>query len=316
MPAFFDKKIAPMKIVFVVNNKNNRLAKVLPRLEKYCKQSGLGSTQFITTLRRKHAMELAKQATENGCDILVAIGGDGTLHELINGVMQSNMPAIEYPVIGLLPYGSANDFARTARISNSIEALVALIQANTIQKIDLGKIILHQTQETHYFINIAGIGLGAEVAQNLEKSSSVLGPRLNYFKHIIKGFVGYVKKEVSCTSTTWQWKGRLLQMAVANGRFFGNAICIAPDANLADGQFEVAIFGDLSIWDYLKNLPNLKKGVKINHPQVSYQDAHELLLESKDPCGIEADGEYVGLAPATLSILPKSIHFLMPSKVC
>ncbi len=304
-----------MKIVFVVNNKNNRLAKVLPRLDQYCQQTNMGSVQFISTLRKKHAIELAKQATENGCDYMIAVGGDGTLHEVINGVLQSNIPANEYPAIGLLPHGSANDFARTARISNSIEELIELIQSNTTQKIDLGKIILQQTQETRYFINIAGVGLGPEVVQNLEQSSSVLGPGFNYFKHIIKGFLSYVKKEVSCTSSTWQWKGKLLQMAVANGRYYGNAICTAPDAKLTDGQFQVVIFGDLSIWDYLKNLGNLKKGVKINLPQVSYHDANEVLLESNDSCGIEADGEYVGLAPATISVLPKAICFLMPPDV-
>ena len=304
-----------MKIVFVVNNKNNRLAKVLPRLDQYCQQSNLGNVQFISTLRKKHAIELAKQATENGCDYMVAVGGDGTLHEVINGVFQSNIPSKEYPAIGLLPYGSANDFARTARISNSIEELIELIQSNTTQKIDLGKIIIQQTQKTRYFINIAGVGLGSEVAQNLEQSSSVLGPGFNYFKHIIKGFLSYAKKEVSCTSSTWQWKGKLLQMVVANGRYYGNAIYIAPDAKLSDGQFQVAIFGDLSIWDYLKNFGNLKKGVKINLPQVSYYDTNEVLLESNDACGIEADGEYVGLAPATITVLPNAICFLMPPDV-
>ena len=304
-----------MKIVFVVNNKNNRLAKVLPRLDQYCQQTNMGSVQFISTLRKKHAIELAKQATENGCDYMIAVGGDGTLNELINGMLQAKITPNEYPAIGLLPHGSANDFARTARISNSIAALIELIQSNTTQKIDLGKIIIQQTQETRYFINIAGVGLGAEVAQNLEQSSSVLGPGFNYLKHIIKGFLSYVKKEVSCTSSRWQWKGKLLQMAVANGRYYGNAICIAPDAKLTDGQFQVAIFGDLSIWDYLKNRGNLKKGVKINLPQVSYHDANEVLLESNDSCGIEADGEYVGLAPATISVLPKAICFLMPPDV-
>ncbi|NNE03402.1 MAG: YegS/Rv2252/BmrU family lipid kinase, partial [Eudoraea sp.] len=256
-----------MKIVFVVNNKNNRLAKVLPRLRQYCEQMNLESAQFFSTARKKHAIELAKQATENGCDYLVAVGGDGTLNEVVNGLFQSNLPVNEYPAIGLLPYGSANDFARTAHISNSMEELFERIQSNTTQKIDLGKIILHQTLETRYFINIAGVGLGPEVAQNIEQSSSVLGPGFNYFKHIIKGFFGYVKKEVSCTSSSWQWEGKLLQMAVANGRYFGNAICIAPSAKLTDGQFQVAIFGNLSIWDYIKNLGNLKKGVKIDHPQ-------------------------------------------------
>ena len=304
-----------MKIVFVVNNKNNRLAKVLPRLDQYCQRANIGIVQFLSTLRKKHAIELARQATVNGCDYIVAVGGDGTLHEVINGLLQSNITPNAYPVLGLLPYGSANDFARTAGISNSIEDLFALIKSNTTQKLDLGKILLRQTQETRYFINIAGVGLGAEVAQNLARSSSVYGPGFNYYKHILKGFLNYVKKDVSCTSSTWQWKGKLLQMAVANGRYFGNAICIAPDAKLTDGQFQVAIFGDLSLWDYLKNFGNLRKGVKINHPQVSYHTTNEVLLESKDPCGIEADGEYVGFAPATINVLPKAIRFLMPPDV-
>ena len=304
-----------MKIVFVVNNKNNRLAKVVPSLVQYCQKVNIGSVQFISTLRKKHAIELAKQATIKGCDYLIAVGGDGTMHEIINGVLQSNIPAYEYPAIGLLPHGSANDFARTACLSNAIEELIELIQSNTTQKIDLGKIIIQETQETRYFINITGVGLGPEVAQTLEQTSSVLGPGFNYFKHIIKGFFSYVKKEVICTSSTWQWKGKLLQMAVANGRYYGNAICTAPDAKLSDGLFQVAIFGNLSILDYLKNLGNLKKGVRINHPQVSYYDTKEVLLESNDSCGIEADGEYVGIAPATISVLPKAICFLMPPEV-
>ncbi len=303
-----------MKIVFVVNNKNNRLAKVLPRLELFGHQTNIGSIKFLYTLKKKHAIDLARNATENRCNYMIAVGGDGTLHEVINGMMQSNIPAREHPIIGLLPYGSANDLARTARISASIEELFEMIQSNTTQRIDLGKIILQQSQETHYFINIAGVGLGPEVVQNLEQTSSILGSGFNYFKHIIKGFLSYIKKEISCTSSTWKWKGKLLQMAVANGRYFGNAICIAPDANLKDGEFQVVIFGNLSIWDYLKNFVKLKKGVTINHPEVSYHKAKEVMLESNDPCGIEADGEYVGLAPATISILPQAICFLMPPK--
>ena len=303
-----------MKVVFIVNNKNNRLAKVLPRLDEYCQKAKFCKVQFIFTLKEKHAIELAQQATENGCDYLVAIGGDGTLHEVINGMLRSKLQTNEYPAIGMLPHGSANDFARTANISNSIEELLGLIQSDSIQKIDIGKILLHETKEIRYFINIAGVGLGPEVVKSREKSSSVLGSSINYFKHIIQGFINYTKKEVSCTSNTWQWKGKLLQMAVANGRFFGNAICIAPDAKLSDGQFQIAIFGDLSIWDYLKNLGKLKKGIKLDLPQVSYHNSEQVLLESNDSIGIEADGEYVGLLPATISLLPKAIRFLMPTE--
>ncbi|MDH3697046.1 MAG: diacylglycerol kinase family lipid kinase [Flavobacteriaceae bacterium] len=300
-----------MKIVFVVNNKNNRLANVLPGLEQFYRETVIGSVHFTYTERQRHAITLAREATENGCDYLVAVGGDGTLHEVINGVLRSSIPQSNYPVIGLLPYGSANDFARTARLSPNFEELDNLIRSKSIQEIDVGKIELQQTEETKYFINIAGIGLGAEVAQNMAQSSSMIGPGFNYFKHIIKGFLSYSKKEVRCSSSSWEWQGKLLQMAVAKGRYFGNAICVAPDARLSNGEFQLAIFGDVSIWEYLKNLGNLKKGVKIKHPQVSYYTSKEVILDSNEACGIEADGEYVGLLPAGLSILPNVIRFLM-----
>ena len=302
-----------MKIVFVVNNKNNRLAKSLPGLRQRFERLDLGSVEFVYTLREKHAIELGRKATESGCDYLIGVGGDGTLHELVNGILQSKVPAEEHPVLGLLPYGSANDFARTAGISKSFDKLIGLILSGSIQKIDLGKIILQKAQLTRYFINIAGVGLGPEVVQGLEGSSSNLGPRFNYFRHIVKGFLGYAKKEVSCSSKDWQWKGKLLQMALANGRYFGNAICVAPDAALDDGDFQVVIFGNLSIWDYLKNLRKLKKGLKIKHPEVHYYHAGEMVLESEESCGIEADGEYVGLLPARISVIPEAISFLMPS---
>ena len=304
-----------MKTVLIINSKNNRLASLLPRLEGLNRHPGLGSVQLVSTLWKQHAVELARNATKNGCDALIAVGGDGTLHEVVNGVLQSNIPANAFPAIGLLPYGSANDFARSAGISRSPEALVALIESRSTQRLDLGKIVLEQTGETRYFINIAGLGLSPEVARKVVQSSSVLGPGFNYFRQILSGFSGYEKKQVRCTGGPWQWEGKLLQMAVANGRYFGNALCIAPGARLADGQFEVAIFGDLSLWDYLKNLSNLKKGAKINHAQVHYHQAPALRIESDEECGIEADGEYVGLIPATLSVLPKAIRFLMPPVV-
>ncbi|MEY8021653.1 diacylglycerol kinase family protein [Muriicola sp. SD30] len=301
-----------MKIVFVVNNKNNRLQKALPGLCKCLEEGEIGLTEFLFTTKGKHAIELAREATERECDFLIGVGGDGTLHELINGVLLSDIPPESYPAIGLLPWGSANDFARSVGVTYSPEELIRSIRANSIKKIDLGKIELNKTREICYFINIAGLGLGAEVVKGLEQTTSRLGPGFNYFKHIITGFFRYIKKDVSCNGDDWKWKGKLLQMAIANGRYFGNAICVAPEAVIDDGTFQLVIFGDLSIWDYLKNLGKLKKGFKIIHPEVHYYNAKEIVLDSEESCGIEADGEYIGLLPATISILPGAISFLIP----
>lgn len=303
-----------MKVVCIINNKNNRLSRLLPQLERLSQEPSLGSVHLLTTLWAGHAVKLARQATQDGCDILVAVGGDGTLHEVVNGVMQSNIPANAYPALGLLPYGSANDFARSAGISPSLEALKELLRKQLVQRVDLGKIELEPSGDIRYFINIAGAGLSPEVARRVAKSSSVLGPGFNYFKNILNGFVSYRKKEVTCTAPQWHWKGKVLQLAVANGQYFGNGLCIAPGARLSDGQFRLALFADLSLTDYLKNLGRLKKGVPIAHPQVSYRQVPRVHLESDDACGIEADGEYVGLAPATLSVLPGALRFILPLK--
>ena len=300
-----------MKTVFIINNKSNRLAKALPGIEQYCRKNLHGTVVFSYTEGKRHAIELSREATDNGCNYLIAVGGDGTLHEVINGVLTSQKDNADYPTIGLLPHGSANDFARTAGLSNSVEELIERIQSNTIKRIDLGKIVLDRTGETRYFINIAGLGIGPEVVQKLEESTPLFGPGFHYFSNIIKGFLSYKKKEISCTADDWEWEGKLLQMAVANGCYFGNAICPAPDAKLDDGQFQLVIFGDLSIWDYIKNLGNLKKGLKIDHPQVHYYNSNSISIESSHNCGIEADGEFVGLAPASISVLPGVIDFLM-----
>jgi YegS/Rv2252/BmrU family lipid kinase len=301
-----------VKIVFVVNSRIKRREALIRRIDQCAQKYITIEIKVLKTLRKGHAVELAGQAAEKGCSCLVAVGGDGTLHEVVNGVMQSQTPAKDRPAIGLLPYGSANDFARTTRIIRSVEALFELIHSRSSRRIDLGRIRLKNSDSTRYFINITGVGLGPEIVKNIERSSGVLGPKFTYFKNIIKGFLRYTKKEVSCTGDTWHWKGKLLQMAVANGRYYGHAICTAPEAQIDDGMFQVALFENLGIWDYLKNLGPLKKGVKIEHPQVHYYDTREISIESADSCGIEADGEYVGLAPAEIHILPKAISFLLP----
>src|SRR5210317_944847 len=101
-----------MKIVFILNNKKDRLARILPEIKNHCEGVYPGEVRYMVTQRKKHAVQLAREAAVKGCEYLIAVGGDGTLHEVVNGVLQSGLPPVQYPVIGLLPYGSANDFAR------------------------------------------------------------------------------------------------------------------------------------------------------------------------------------------------------------
>lgn len=101
-------------------------------------------------------------------------------------------------------------------------------------------------------------------------------------------------------------------MAIGNGRFFGNSICICPDATIDDGLFHISLFGELTVIDYLKNLKKLKKGIKLDHNDAHYFTSKEVKIENtgNQLCGIEADGEIMGNAPAYISVVPKAIHFI------
>ncbi|MDH5368307.1 MAG: YegS/Rv2252/BmrU family lipid kinase [Cyclobacteriaceae bacterium] len=300
-----------MRIIFIVNSQIKNLKKTLKEIRR--EFSGF-QISFAQTQYKKHAIEIATQAVQNEYNYIIAVGGDGTLNEVLNGMMYASVPVNTLPVLGMLQKGSANDFSRTAGNSNSVMDLKNRITKRSDKKIDIGKIKLNSgTETTKYFINICGLGLGPEAVLIKEKSPKILGSELSYFKSIIQGFMSYKKKGVVCTGDNWEWKGNLLQMAIGNGRYFGNSICICPDATIDDGLFHISLFGELTIIDYLKNLKKLKKGVKLDHDDAHYYISKEVTVENSGNqlCGIEADGEIMGNAPVTITVVPKAIHFLV-----
>jgi diacylglycerol kinase family enzyme len=201
---------------------------------------------------------------------------------------------------------------KTIKANNGILPLRQNVLNKHIQKIDVGKIVVESMpNKPAYFINIASLGLGPEVVKTMENSNKLLGASVAYFSSIIRGFLSYEKRNIRCVADGWNWEGKLLQMAVANGQFFAHGICVAPEASIQDGLFQISLFGELSLLDYLKNLGNLTKGIKINHPEVHYYTAKELKITPvNDQCGIEADGEYVGESPITITVVPSAIKFV------
>ena len=297
-----------MTICFIVNQKIKRRKSVISKIESEFKDHSIA---IHLTSYPKHAEILARDLIEHGYDYMIAVGGDGTLNEVINGILTAPVPTNKLPVLGVFPKGSANDFARSIDVKSSETQLHEMILHKSYHKIDIGKIMRDNDSQPRYFINIAGLGLGPEVVLHMG-NSKLLGPKLSYFKAIIQTFTKYKRKAIYCKTENWEWRGNLLQMAVANGKFFGNGICVCPDAVVDDGIFHIALFGELSIKDYLKNLKNLKKGIKITHKDAHYHTAKELRIENLNEgvCDIETDGEYIGSSPATISVVPKAINFL------
>jgi diacylglycerol kinase family enzyme len=131
-----------------------------------------------------------------------------------------------------------------------------------------------------------------------------------YYTAIVATFFSYKPITVSINATGWQWKSKLRTIAIGNGKFYGDGLCIAPDALVDDGIFSTFVCGDVSVMEFIRYSGALKRSKKITHPKVQYSSAQHLELTAEAPCRIEADGELLGYLPATIDIIPGKIKFL------
>lgn len=264
---------------------------------------------FFYTEYAGHAIELALQAASNS-DYVIAVGGDGTMNEVVNGVLMSGSKTV---VTGLLPCGTGNDFARSIGMRNSLQQLYQLIEARSIKHIDAGKIVLTSPDgkpATRYFVNIADVGLGGFIAQRLSGYSKWMGAFLTFQRAIIAGFLSYRHQSVKAVADTFTYEGNILSYIIANGKFFGAGLGVAPEAELNDGKFHITLGANISLWDYLLNMGNVRRSLKIKHAQMSYHTATYITITTPKPLPIDADGEFVGYTPLQVSVLPCALQML------
>ncbi len=256
------------------------------------------------------AETLAARAVSEYFDIVLSAGGDGTLNQVINGILKSLKE--ELPAVGVLPLGTGNDFARMCSVQLHAEQIVQLLKADKPRPTDIGMIACHNEfgqPTTRYFINACSIGMGPEVVKRLMKSNRAWGPQITYLTSIVSTFFTHRPQEIHCKTSGWEWKGWARVLAIANGQSFGNALFIAPDATIDDGILNTFIAGDLSLLRFLVHLVGIKGKSKINDPKIRYSTTRQADLSSMAPCLLEAEGEMVGYLPATITLMAGKIKF-------
>ena len=244
------------------------------------------------------------------------MGGDGSLNEVINGVMRAHCNNLNDIRIGLLPNGTGNDFARTMGVTPDVAVLKKWIEEDAYRVIDIGLTEYfdgNRLPVSRYFVNITDVGIGGAIAQRLANSSKVLGPTITYQKAILTALLTYKNQPVKIHADSFDYESDIMSLIIANGRFFGGGMGIAPDALPDDKLFSVVIVGKISILEYLMNLGKIKKSQKIVHPEIKYLTASQLLIESSTgPIPIDMDGEFVGYTPLKLKVVPAAIKFISP----
>ena len=259
--------------------------------------------------------ELTTNAINKGVDYLILVGGDGSINEGVNGYFDANSELREKVILGVYPAGSGNDFSKSLGVGNDLEQLLLLVKNDSFKKIDVGLMHFNNVDNTpgkRYFINIADIGIGGYVANKISDSKKRLGGEFTYTKALIQSFFRYKKQEVQLTSQDYNWSGRMMSICMANGKYFGSGMCIAPDAKLSDGKMQLVIIGEVSLYDYLKNIPKIKKGHEVIHKEIEYSFAEKCEITAIDnPCPIDMDGEYVGTTPLKTEIISNQLRMLL-----
>lgn len=298
-----------MKIAIILNGVSRNKKKFYRNL--YPAITREFDTTVLETKFAGHAEELGMQAGQEKYNVVMAAGGDGTLHQVTNGMLKCKSD--DLPTLGVIPLGTGNDFARTCSLKAEVSQISGLLRSVNPKLTDIGQIQCSDKNGqdvTRYFINVCSLGMGPEVVTRLVNSNRAWGPDITYYSSIISTFFSQRPVEVSYTSDLTHWKGKARVIAIANGKSFGNELYVAPDAIVDDGIFSAFIAGEIPLFKFLMLLRLVKRSKKIVDPHIHYQTLEQVRLTSSEPCMIEGDGEIEGFLPANITILPKKISFL------
>jgi diacylglycerol kinase (ATP) len=282
-----------------------------PGIKSCLKSIGL-SFDFQFTEGKGHGIELAKAAAGDGYNCLVAVGGDGTVHEVANGILQT--PNASTTTLGVVCTGTGSDLSRSIGISHDYYRACGSLTRGRKLVIDVGSVEYSQKGQPaqRYFVNSAGIGIDAAVVAATEKLPKYFGGTIPYLVGLVRSFIGYHNKPVIFRIGTGPAeKSRVLSMVVANGRYFGGGMQIAPQAKLDDKLFDIVIINDFSKIELIKNISKVYKGTHLSHPKVRLEKNTGITIESTQKFLLHADGEILGEGPVSFSLLPQALSLLV-----
>jgi YegS/Rv2252/BmrU family lipid kinase len=257
---------------------------------------------------------------------VIAVGGDGSIHEVANGLMQARALGAAATRLGIIGQGTGGDFCKTLGLEHRLDQYCAVIARGAARRIDVGKV----SYRTHdgapaeaYFINILSAGIGGLVDRIVSETSKALGGTLAYFRASVRGLVESAVGRLRC-SITLEGETRTVELstrniAICNGRFFGSGMQVAPMAELDDGLLEVIDLGDAPRLRFAMVSTRMYTGAHIRHPDVHHFRCERIALEllnqdADDRFLLDVDGEPLGRLPITITVEPRALEVLAPGR--
>jgi diacylglycerol kinase (ATP) len=231
----------------------------------------------------------------------------------VNGVMRSGTSA----EVATIPLGTGMDFVRTYGIPNKFDDAVRTIVSGKTRVIDVGR-VSYRTWDGHdaerYVANVGSVGMSAAVAQRANGMSKALGGKATFFYALVRVFLEWQNTLVRVELEGGEHReARMHDVIVANGRWHGGAMMLAPQAEPDDGLFDVILIGDINKRDFVTTAPKIYKGTYLAHPKIELLRASAVTVDGPERLPIELDGEQVGTTPARFEVVPAALHVRVPA---
>jgi diacylglycerol kinase (ATP) len=297
-----------MSAVFLVNpaSANGSTGKRWPELRRRAQELGLDAEPLLSE-RPGQLTDLAREAAASH-DLLVVVGGDGTLNEVVNGIAGLDTE------LAVLPAGTGQDFGKTHGIPTGFDEAVRVALEGRVKAVDLGRAIFRNdgAEATRWFANVGSAGMSGAVARRANSMSKRLGGRTTFFYALVREFVAWKNTEVTVTLDGDERRGAMHDVIVANGRWHGGGMKLAPDAEPDDGLFDVVLIGDVTKLDFVTTAPKLYSGKHVGHPRVEVLRSATVAVDAAQPLPIELEGETVGTTPARFEIVAGALRVRTP----
>ena len=266
--------------------------------------AGMGIDASVHASRDgEHVAELVAEGIGLGHDRFVAVGGDGTVNLVVNALLKHDWPA-DKPVLGILPAGSGCDFVRTFGISQKLEEAAKHLEGDETYLVDVARV--SGSWGDRHFLNVATIGLGADVVRLADRLPARLGSA-RYKLAIWPTLVRFPRTTIELETDKRGYTGPAMMVVLANAQFFGGGMNVAPKAMLVDGRLDVQIFsGPKRLAVTLQR--RITRGTHLSHPAVRRLTASSFRLSPAAPWPVEVDGEYLGVGPVHGEVIPGALR--------
>lgn len=302
------------KTVFIINPRSNS-SETSRRIEEIGEAILLQfpDAEILLTKEPGHATELSRNALKESANLVVAVGGDGTANEVMNGFFENGELVNSDAAFSVLVCGTGCDFRRTLEWPKDLNLELDKIKNGKTSFIDVGLVTYSQAEgctRTRYFLNEASLGLSADVAKKVYDRKGNKN-KLAYFIEALRSLRGHhaaaIRLVADGNSSNLQ---DVTFLVFANGAYFGGGMFIAPRANLADGLGEVVSFARINFWTFISRIHRLYLGSHLSMPQVTHFRAKKLEISGDERVLVETDGEPCGQLPCTFEILTRKLKLL------